>query len=263
MTAFWLSSAVENTWTLLGRDRRVAVDEPREHAAQGFDAERKRRHVEQEHVLDVALKNARLHGGADRNDFIGVHALVRLLAEQVFDDFLHLRHARHAADENDFVDLGRRHARVFHRALARLDRLLDELVDERFEFRARQFQRHVLRAVLVGRDERKIDFGLRRRRKLDLGFFRGFLQALERELVLPQIDALLFLEFVGEVRDETHVEVFAAEERIAVRRLHFEDAVADFQNRDVEGAAAEIVDGDRCPVFVCRGRKRALPPSAR
>ena len=93
---------------------------PREHAAQRFDAERKRGHVEQQHVLDVALQHAGLDGGADGDDFVRVDALVRLLAEQLLHDFLHLRHAGHAADQNDFVDLGRRNAGILERLLARL-----------------------------------------------------------------------------------------------------------------------------------------------
>src|SRR5262249_34339905 len=39
---------------LLGRDRRVARDQRGHHAAQRLDAERQRRHVEQQHVLHVA-----------------------------------------------------------------------------------------------------------------------------------------------------------------------------------------------------------------
>src|SRR6266404_320327 len=92
---------------LLGRNRGVAINQPREHAAERLDAERERRHVEQQHVLDVALQHAGLDRRADRDDLVGVDALVRLLAEQLLDHLLHLRHARHAADQNDLVDLGR------------------------------------------------------------------------------------------------------------------------------------------------------------
>jgi hypothetical protein len=90
---------------LLGRDRGVAVDQAGEHAAQRLDAERQRRHVEQQHVLDVALEHAGLDGRAHGHDFVGVDALVRLLAEELPSPSSHLGHAGHAADQNDLVDL--------------------------------------------------------------------------------------------------------------------------------------------------------------
>ena len=49
----------------LGRDRRVLLDELGHHAAERLDAERQRRHVEQQHVLDLALQHAALDRGAD------------------------------------------------------------------------------------------------------------------------------------------------------------------------------------------------------
>ena len=60
-----------------GRNGGVALDQLGEHAAQRLDAERERRHVEQQHVLDFALEHAGLDGRADGDDFVRVHALVR------------------------------------------------------------------------------------------------------------------------------------------------------------------------------------------
>ena len=63
-----------------GGDRGVALDELGHHAALGLDAERQRGDVEEQHVLDLALEHAGLHGGADGDDLVGVDALVGLLA---------------------------------------------------------------------------------------------------------------------------------------------------------------------------------------
>ena len=98
--------------------------------------------------------------------------------------------------------------------------------------------------MLVGGDERQVDLGLQRRGELDLGLLRRLLQALQGEAVVAQVDPLLLLELVRDPVDDALVEVLAAEEGVAVGRLDLEDPVADLEDRDVEGAAAEVVNGD-------------------
>ncbi len=129
---------------LPSRDRRVARDQHRRHAAQRFDAERQRGDVQQQHVLDLAGEHAALDRRADRDDFVRVHALVRLLREVFLHDLLHAGHARRSADEHDFIDVRRLEARVRERLLQRLDGALHERLDQRLELRARQLHRHVL-----------------------------------------------------------------------------------------------------------------------
>ena len=78
-----MSSAVVNTSVRAGRDGGVALDELGHDAALGLDAERQRRDVEEQDVLDLALEHAGLDGGADGDDLVGVDALVRLLAGEL------------------------------------------------------------------------------------------------------------------------------------------------------------------------------------
>ena len=62
------------------------------------------------------------------------------------------------------------------------------------------------------------------------------------------------------------IDVVAAEMRVAVGRQHLEHAVLDAQNRDVEGAAAEVVDGDDAGVALVEAvgerRRRRLVDDA-
>ena len=157
----------------------------------------KRGHVEQQHVLDVALQNASLNGSAHGDDFVRVHAGVRFLAEEALHDFAHLGHAGHTANHDDFVNRVGLDTGVGNRLLARLQRALDQVVDQLFKVGARDRLHQVLRTVLVSGDERQVDFGRLRRRQLDLRLFRRFLQTLQRELVLGQVNAFGLLEIVA------------------------------------------------------------------
>jgi hypothetical protein len=141
---------------LLRGDRRVALDELRRHAAQRLDAERQRRHVEQQEVLDVAREDAALDRRADRDDLVRVDALVGVLPEELLDEPSGSEACGSAADENDLVDLRRVDVGVLLRLLARPDGLLDDVLDELLELRAREPQLQVLRARGVRRDERQV-----------------------------------------------------------------------------------------------------------
>ena len=207
--------------------------------------ERERGHVEQEDVLDLAGQDRTLDRGTDRHDLVRIDALVRLLAEELLHRLDDLGHPGHAADQDHLVDVAGLEARVLQRLLAGLDRLLDQVLDQLLQLGAADLHGQMLRARGIGRDERQIDLGLHRRGQLDLGLLGRLLEALQRQAVVPQIDPVLLLELVGHVVDQALVEVLAAEERVAVGRLHLEHAVADLEDRHVERAAAEVVDRDR------------------
>ena len=119
------------------RNRGVAQDDLRHHAAHRLDAERQRRHVEQQHLAVAGHQDVGLHGGAERDDLVGVQLAVRRPAEQLADQATDERDARRAADEHDLVDLRRAELGVGERLTARLERAVDDRPDERVELRAR------------------------------------------------------------------------------------------------------------------------------
>ena len=63
-------------------------------------------------------------------------------------------------------------------------------------------------------------------------------------LSLREVDAVRLLELGDHPVDDQVVDVVAAEVRVAVGRDDLHDVVADLEDRDVERAAAEVVDGD-------------------
>ena len=138
-----------------------------------------------------------------------------------------------------------RQAGVLDRLLERAPARLDEVRGELLELGPRELQVEVLRALGGGGDEGQVDRRLLDGRELDLGLLGRFLQALQGHLVVRQVDALGVLERLDEPVDDPLVPVVAAEVGVAGGRLHLEDALADLEDRDVEGAAAEVEDEDR------------------
>ena len=90
----------------LGGDGRVLVDQARHHAAQGFDTQGQRSHVEQQHVLHLARQYAGLDGGTDCDRFVGIDVLAGVLAEEVANLLLDFRHANLTAHQDHVVHIG-------------------------------------------------------------------------------------------------------------------------------------------------------------
>ena len=59
-----------------------------------------------------------------------------------------------------------------------------------------------------------------------LAFSAGLFKPLQRHAIFAQIDALVLLKLVGEIIDDSLVEIFAAKKRIAIGRFNFKNAFA-------------------------------------
>jgi len=73
----------------------------------GVDAQRVRANVREHHLLErgVPRLQARLDGRTERNGLVGIQLRRRKSAEHAGDRAAHDRHARGAADQNDFLEL--------------------------------------------------------------------------------------------------------------------------------------------------------------
>ena len=169
-------------------------------------------------------------------------------------------------DQQDLVDLVRLQPRVRQAAPAGLDRALQQVVGERLVLLAREHGVEVLGSGGVGGDEGQHDLSLLRRGQLALGLLGRFLEPLQRHAVLVQVDAGVAQELLDQPVDDALVEVLAAQERVAAGGAHLEEPLRHLQDRDVEGAAAQVVDRDELPARVLEAvgerRRRRLVDDA-
>ena len=209
-----------------------------------LDTERERGNVEEENVGNRTGEDTTLDRGTDGDGLVRVDTLGRLAAKDRLDGLDDLGHTRHATNEDDLLDLGGLHAGVGERLLARLYRLLDQGADELLELLTGELEVDVLRARGVGSDVRQVDVGLGGGRQLNLGLLGSLTDTLDRHAVLGKVDRRLLLELADNVVDERNVKVLTTEVGVAVGRLDLEDTLLHLEDRDIERATTQVVDGD-------------------
>jgi hypothetical protein len=226
------------------------------------------------HRAAIRAQREALERGALRHDQIGIDARLGLLAEVLLHHLPHERHAGRAADEDDAVELRRRDSRDTHRVVAHRERTLDERTRELLERRARETEREIERRAGLAVCElfhAQVDLGLER--ELALRPLGGRAEALVGLRVVAWIEAVMREEGACHLLRDQHVHVVAPEERVAGSRDHLEHVARELEDRHVERATAEVVDGDalapaagravaRAPVAVRERRRGGLVEDA-
>src|SRR5581483_6847918 len=226
---------------LARRNRRVARDHGSRHPTQRFDREGQRSHIQEQQVFNLALEDATLNGRTHCHHFIRINSLVTFFTEQLLHQLLNTRHARLATDQHYFVDLVRGDASIFHALLARAHRALNDVFHHLLEFATSETLHQMLRAAGIGSNKGQVDLGLHGGGEFNLLPLGRVTQTLESHLVAlgVQIQAFILLEFVYEPVHDALVDVVATQVGVAIRGLNLNDAFADLENRNVEGAAPE------------------------
>ena len=138
----------------------VARNDDVHQAAEGLDAERERRDIEQQNIFETARENFRLDGGAEGDGFVGVLRRVELractlvifgaeakvaarflelrAAKPFRNELAHERHARLAADEDNLIEVFGLQFRVGERAQTMRARAHDDVAREILQFVARE-----------------------------------------------------------------------------------------------------------------------------
>lgn len=228
---------------LAGGDRGVTGDELGHDAASGLNSESKGVDIHKDDLLSTLLtgQDTSLDGSAESDGLIGVNTLAGLLAVEVLlDEGDDLGDTSGATDKDDVVNLGLRDLGVLENLLDRLDGLLEEVNVELLELGAGKGLSEVLAT------EERLDLNTSGHLAGEgtlglLGLTLEFAHSLE---VLGDIDVVLLVEGLGEVVDDTLVEILTTKMGITSGSQDFEDTLVDGKERDIESATTEIVDND-------------------
>ena len=92
----------------------------------------------------------------------------------------------------------------------------------------------------------QVDLGFHDAGKLDLRSLGGITQTLQCHLIAlgTQIQTFVFSELVDQPVHDPLVDIVTAQMRVAVGGFHFDQAFANLENRNIEGASAKIIYGD-------------------
>ena len=151
----------------LCRNRCIALDQLRHHAAHGFNTQAQRRHIQQQYILHVTAQHTTLNRSTNGNGFIGIHVLARLLAEKLLHSILNLGHTDLTTHHDDIINITHRQARIFQRQLTGLNGAGDQIVHQRLQLGAGNLDIQVLGTGRIGGDIGQIHIRLLCRRKLD------------------------------------------------------------------------------------------------
>jgi len=99
-------------------------------------------------------------------------------------------------------------------------------------------------AVLVRGNKGQVYFRSLGRRKLPLCLFGSFPKPLQGHAILAKVNACVLFEFINKPIQNFQVEVIPSKVGVPVCRFYFKNPFPQFQNRNIEGAASQIVDSD-------------------
>ena len=208
-----------------------------------LDAERVRSDVDQDRPDVDAGDQTSLNGRPHGDGQVGLDLAMDRAAEPFFEQSMHQRRASCSAHQDDLVDLVGLHLGVGEGLVEAGQRLQEQRPDQLFVIVSRRspsrgsaicpsFSAMNSSSIVVtaSNDSRFLaSSAARRTRALAPGD-------------CPEVDTVLFGERVADMVEEQLVEVVAAELGVAVAGLDLDHAVLDLGHRDVERAAAQVVD---------------------
>ena len=226
---------------LLARNGGIALNELGHDSARGLNAQRQRRHVQQQDVLRdlglVARQNGRLHRRPVRHRLVRIDGAVQFFAVEVLgQQRAHLGNARGTAHQHNLVNAALGYLGIPDHAVHRVNGAAEQVHAQLLKFRARDLRREI-HAV---KQRVHLNGGFRRRGQGALGALARRPQASQCPVVPGRVLLVLALELLQAPRDQPVVKILATQVRVARRRLHLKNAVVNREQRHIKRAASQV-----------------------
>src|ERR1700730_10050972 len=152
---------------------------------------------------------------------------------------MNLWNARRPTNQHDLIDLFRPQPSIFQSLLARTNGSINDWLDHLLE----HFERNL---ALIFFPARQIDVELRRwlRGKCYFGFNHCLADARYGFAIAPDVESKIPANIVERDCNQQIIDVVSAQVCIAIGGNHFKNAIVELQNRNVERATAQVVDGN-------------------
>ena len=173
-----------------------------------------------------------------------VELRVGALTRELSNRLVHQWHSRLAAHHQELVDLMRQTTRLLEDALAGLDGSSDQVRGELLELLTGNEYVDVQDIGALTVDGVELDVGLVVTRERNLCRLCSIANALDGDAIEAEIHAVLRVEVLEHKLHQAVVKVHAAEEGVSPRGDDLVDPSLDVDDRDVEGASAQVIDGD-------------------
>ena len=135
---------------------------------------------------------------------------MRFLPEYLLHLLLNPRHARHATDKDNFINIFSAEIGVLQGRNAGGCGFFNQVLHQCFEFRSRQLNIHMFGPGSISGNKRQIDIRLHRCGEFHLGLFSRLLDSLEGHFIISNVYSLVFLELGCQIINQSLVKVFTA-----------------------------------------------------
>ena len=181
--------------------------------------------------------------------------------ENLVDQAANAGNPRRAPDQNHFADLFDFDACILNRLPTGRDGPLNDRTNQLLKLIAGD-----LSLIALARRQGDVECGRTFRGQRDFCVDHRLANRLDGFPVASHVQAEIAGNVLERNRDQQIVNVVAAQVRVAVGGNHFKDAIVQFQNGDIECAAAEVVHSDDAVFLLVqtvgeRGRRRLIHQS--